>query len=354
MPRKPSLPRLGLWIVCAGLVLTAGCQEQESIRHYVAPKESMPEPARVRMLAVMVPRDKEVWFFKLMGPEKAVREQVDTFDRFVASVHFFGIGSARYDATLQGWQELPGKLLPGNGQIVARWRLEGVGSPLELSVTKLGPEAADVRQNVDRWRGQLALPPVTDKEFRKLRDNIEVDGVKATRVDLIAIRGVAAAQPPMGRAKKTRLPFRYTRPDGWEVQPPDVKKGVSRPLVLRVAEGGREAELSALSLPGDGGGLLANVVRWRRQLGMGPATEAEVRKDLHTLRVAGVEAPYVDLVGAGPGTPQRTLGAVLRHGDATWFFTLKGPADLVGKQQSAFEAFVQSIRFDGDQGAAHE
>jgi hypothetical protein len=124
--------------------------------------------------------------------------------------------------------------------------------------------------------------------------------------------------------------------------------------VLRVAEGGREAELSALSLPGDGGGVLANVVRWRRQLGLRPANEEEVRKDIRTLRVAGAEASYVDLVGTGPGTPQRTLGAVIRHGDATWFFTLKGPADLVGKQQAAFEAFIQSIRFDGDQGAAHE
>src|SRR5262249_21332550 len=156
--------------------------------------------------------------------------------------------------------------------------------------------------------------------------------------------GGPAAQAPMGRAKKTRLPFRYTRPDGWEVQPPDVKKGVPRPLVLRVTEGGQEAELSALSLPGNGGGGFANVVRWRRQLGLPPATEAEVRKDVRTLRVAGAEASYVDLVGPGPGTPQRTLGSMLRHGGETWFFTLKGPAELVGKQQAAFEAFVPSIR----------
>jgi hypothetical protein len=226
---------------------------------------------------------------------------------------------------------------------------------VKITVTRLGPEASDVRQNVDRWRGQLALPPLTDEEYQKLRDNIEVDGVKGTRVDLVTIPRAALAEPgPNARAKKTRLPFRYTRPDGWEVQPPDVKKDVARPLVLRVAEGGREAELSALSLPGDGGGLLANVVRWRRQLGLGLATEAEVRKDIRTLRVEGAEVPFVDLVGSGPGTPQRTLGAVLRHGDETWFFTLKGPADLVGKQQAAFEAFIQSIRFDGEQGAAHE
>jgi hypothetical protein len=351
MARKPFLPSLGLWIVCAGLSFVAGCQEQESIRHYVAPKESMPEPAGARMLAVMVPRDKDVWFFKFDGPKRTISEHEAEFDALIRSVRFQDKGESPITwKTPEGWRQVR-----ADGFRYATLYFGPKGDGVKITVTKLGPEASDVRQNVDRWRGQLALPPLTDEEFQKMRDNIEVDGIKATRVDLVAVGGVAPpALPPMARAKKTGLPFRYTRPDGWEVQPPDVKRGVSRPLVLRVAEGGREAELSALSLPGDGGGVLNNVVRWRRQLGLGPATEEEVRKHIRTLRVAGEEASYVDLVGSGPGTPQRTLGAVLRHGDATWFFTLKGPADLVGKQQSAFEAFIQSIRFDGAQGAAHE
>src|SRR5262249_43937347 len=156
-------------------------------------------------------------------------------------------------------------------------------------------------------------------EYRKLLDNIEVDGNKATRVDFVAARG----HPPMERPKKARLPFQYTRPDGWEVRPPDVKAGVPRPLVLRVAEDGREAEVSALSLPGGGGGALANVGRWRRQVGLRPVGEAEFRKDVRTLKTGGGEALYVDLVGPGPGTPQRILGAMLRQGDETWFFTMK-------------------------------
>ena len=38
---------------------------------------------------------------------------------------------------------------------------------------------------------------------------------------------------------------------------------------------------------------------------------------------------------------------ILPRGEQTWFFTIKGPADLVEKQKSAFEAFVKSVRFDG-------
>ena len=33
---------------------------------------------------------------------------------------------------------------------------------------------------------------------------------------------------------------------------------------------------------------------------------------------------------------------------------MKGPPELVGKQQAAFEAFVKSIRFADGGGAAHE
>jgi hypothetical protein len=36
----------------------------------------------------------------------------------------------------------------------------------------------------------------------------------------------------------------------------------------------------------------------------------------------------------------------LLHGGQSWFVKLTGPADLVGQQQSAFEAFVKSLRFE--------
>jgi hypothetical protein len=338
-------------MVCAALLVLAGCQEQEQIRRYTAPKESMPEPDRVRMLAVMVPRGQDVWFFKFVGPKRAITDHEADFDALIRSVRFLERGEAPVTwTTPEGWSQQPAA-----GLRYATLRFGPKENRLEITISKLGPEAGNVRQNIDRWRGQLNLPPLDDAEYQKLLDNIEVDGTKATRVDLVAVRGEApAGHPPMERPKKARLPFQYTRPDGWEVRPPDVKGGVPRPLVLRVADGGREAEVSALSLPGDGGGALANVVRWRRQVGLRPVGEAELRKDLRTLKTGGGEALYVDLVGAGPGTPQRILGAMLRQGGETWFFTMKGPADLVGKQQSAFEAFVRSIRFDGDQGAAHE
>ncbi len=40
----------------------------------------------------------------------------------------------------------------GRGLTYATLRLGPKGGSLEITITKLGKEAADVRQNVDRWR----------------------------------------------------------------------------------------------------------------------------------------------------------------------------------------------------------
>jgi hypothetical protein len=48
--------------------------------------------------------------------------------------------------------------------------------------------------------------------------------------------------------------------------------------------------------------------------------------------------------------PTRILGAIAPEGDGqSWFFKLMGPAEEVGKQEKAFDAFLASLRFDAKQ-----
>ncbi|HEY7314465.1 MAG TPA: hypothetical protein VH643_34270 [Gemmataceae bacterium] len=338
--------------LCFAFLALAGCQEQEQIRSYSVSKENLVvggKAEKLRLLAVMVPHQKDVWFFKLIGPDEAVKEQVETFDRFVTSVHFFGEGSAKY-ARPEGWQKMPGKQLPGNGQVIEQLRREVDGASLDLTVTTLpaGEKTKDPRSNIDRWRGQLGLGPINDAELNKLVGNVKVDGEEGTRVDFTG-RGKKQGQPPFARGR----PFRFTKPEDWEERPPDAPKGIFRPAVFRVHDGEQAAEVSVVPLGGHGGGPLANVNRWRGQLKLDPIGEDELRKDLRELKVADGSAPYVDLVGKGlTGEPQRILGAWIVRGGRTWFITMKGSPELVGKQQAAFEAFVQSIRFADGGGAA--
>lgn len=348
MAWKRSLPSC-FWLVCAGF-LVAGCQEQESVRHYLAPKESMPAPPAMRLLAVMVPHGQDVWFFKLLASEQAVTKHEADFDTFVRSVRFKDQEGPALDFLVPpGW-----KRQTGPRPRYATLRLGPKNEGLEITITKLGPEAADVRANVDRWRDQLSLPPLDEDAFHKLRNNIMINGSPATRVDLVgALRDNATAMkghPPRERAKPDALPFRYKTPDGWEARPPVAKQGISIPLVFRIQAGGEEAEMTAMSLPGDGGGLEMNVNRWRQQVGLAPLDEAGIRRDVRTLKVGDKQAVYVDL--SGPA--KRILGALLPVGRETWFFTLKGPPRRVAKEQANFEAFMTSLQWDGPAGAAHE
>ena len=44
-------------------------------------------------------------------------------------------------------------------------------------------------------------------------------------------------------------------------------------------------------------------------------------------------------------------GVMLPRDDQTWFFTIKGPVELVAKEKATFEAFIKSVRFEGGKGS---
>lgn len=348
MAWKPILAGRGFWLVCAALAL-AGCQEQEQIRSYDVPKEASTVAATTeskRLLAVMVPREKEVWFFKLMGTEHAVADTALAFDRFLESVRFTDKEHEPIQWKIpDGWKETAGA-----GELYARLRKEGDESAPVITVTKLPPGAKDPRANIDRWRGQLGLRPIDEEALQKLVGNVKVDGVPSTRVDFVGAPS-KRGRPALARGR----PFRFTKPDDWEEKPPDMPQGVPRLAVFVVRDGKHLAEVSIVPLPEHGGGARANVNRWRQQLGLEPiGDDAQLQKELRELDVASAKAPYVDLTGRDPTGPQRILGAWIVHGGRTWFIKMKGHPELVGKQQAAFEAFVKSIRFTDGQGAAHE
>jgi hypothetical protein len=90
------------------------------------------------------------------------------------------------------------------------------------------------------------------------------------------------------------------------------------------------------------------VNRWRDQIGLPPIDAAKLRDELQSIDVAGERANLIELVGpeAAGEKRQSILGVMLERGNQTWFFKMTGPTDLVARQESAFEEFVRSIRFD--------
>ena len=112
-----------------------------------------------------------------------------------------------------------------------------------------------------------------------------------------------------------------------------------------VGEGtGPLADLAITAFPGNVGGDLANVNRWRGQINLPPITEAELSAALQALPANGLAIQLADLAGGPADNPQRMLGAIVPYEGATWFFKLTGPAAIVGAEKARFIEFLATIK----------
>jgi hypothetical protein len=110
---------------------------------------------------------------------------------------------------------------------------------------------------------------------------------------------------------------------------------------------GQQAELAVTAFPGDVGGNLANVNRWRQQLQLAPIAAAELGSALNHIDAGSLHIDLAELLGPAPTDGkirQRVLGAIVPHNGATWFFKLTGPDALVSKEKETFLAFIKTIQ----------
>ena len=103
------------------------------------------------------------------------------------------------------------------------------------------------------------------------------------------------------------------------------------------------AEIAVTVFPGDVGGLLANLNRWRGQIGLEPTTAEKLADLTQKLTVNGVAATVVDI--ANDATGKRMLVATIPQGGNSWFFKITGDKPLVEAQKAAFLDFVKSVKF---------
>ena len=178
------------------------------------------------------------------------------------------------------------------------------------------------------------------------------DDVSHARVPKVAAPAPGAAAPPGmpppgtagapgGGVDAPPVPdgasaLAWTLPKGWTQAGPSAMRFAT----LKAPVEGK-LDVSVVVLPGPAGGELANVNRWRSQIGLPAVAAAEL-------------AGLVSSVSAGPKTlsfvdftkdDKRVAAAWTRHGENTWFFKFSGPAALVGAEKAKFSAFLESIRF---------
>ena len=304
-----------------------------------------------------------------------------------------GLPSLKYSLP-DGWKE---KKL--SAMRVASFEISDGAKTADVSVIPMGGMAGGDFANVNRWRGQVGLPPMTEEEVQKSAEPISVAGQPANLFDVAggAQRIVVAVlhqndtawffkmdgdadlvekqkpafvsflksfefggKPAPAAMDASQLPPSHpaisstdaapatpagnkpawTIPAGWQDGP------LAQFLVAKfliAGDNGTQASVNVSSLTGDGGGLAANVNRWRGQLGLPPSNEISSTP----LAVGSGQASVVELSGkaARTGKAAQLVGVIVPQSGQTWFYKLMGDAEVVAQQKVALLKFVQSAKY---------
>lgn len=311
------------------------------------------------MLGAILPRGEDVWFFKLLGPRDPVVAQAVPFLQLVKSLEFRD-GTPKWTIPA-GWTEKP-----GNQFRFATLVIENAEHPLEVTVSTLPLAGQELQgyllSNINRWRGQLQQKPLEPEELDQSMVKFEVADEPAWLVRIEGTLGGdtmrtgpasgpaasgsgSTTKPPV--APPSNLPFTFETPEGWSPK----AAGPMRMAEFTMADGERKAVASVSTA---GGELLANVNRWRGQIGLEPVSKEELDKSLQKLAAGSVQGDYVQLFGTDESkSPDAILGVVVNAVGRQWFIKLQGDAELVRRESERFEAFVKSIRFRGAEGGPH-
>jgi hypothetical protein len=183
------------------------------------------------------------------------------------------------------------------------------------------------------------------------RDNVKVYHVEKDDSVAAQVPAAPAASAAMPATMPAGLPapdnsgqpqLKYITPEGWQEKTPTEMRVAS----FGVSENGKNADVSVIPLGGMAGGDLANVNRWRGQVGLQPLGDSDLQALAEKVSVGDQPADLYDLAGTSSdsGGAERILGVILHQGDTAWFFKMTGDPDLVEKQKPAFVAFLKSFQ----------
>jgi hypothetical protein len=361
-------------LAIALLVVTLpGCGQHDQIASYTVPKPELVDPTLAspastaaaaaeeqQTLGLIVPVGKMGWFFKLTGAVRAVEPQHEAFLQFITSIKFSGEPDAKPSWTLpEGWKEMPGSQMR-----FATIQIAAEGKPLELSVIPLQSADGDTQKyllaNVNRWRDQLKLKPISADELATTTKPVKIGGHEATLVSLVGtgsgrmsgtpfapfvggatptVNPRSAGPPPANRPQSpSRDQITYDVPPEWT----SGTKNAFSIAAFKAADGDQQV---AITISKAGGDLSQNVNRWRGQLGLEPINAAELAKLAQKIETLGTAGDYVELIGPqGAARQQTILGVRAATGDDVWFVKLMGDAALAEREKPRFESFVKSLK----------
>jgi hypothetical protein len=300
--------------------------------------------------------------------------------------------------TPSGWQELP-----PNGVRLGDLLVPGPdGKKAEVTITSFPGDVGGAPANVNRWRYEVGLGEIAENQMTSEKAVVDSNEGKlydlagATERTVVAMiprngsswffkmRGdssvVADAKPAflqflasvhfggnepakpmtdphagmagmagMGAGMATAPAGSATSDPTWIV-PANWTETTPGQMVKKsfsiAGDAGQKAVVSISVLDGEGGGMLANVNRWRGQLSLPAVAEDGLAKVTEPLETPGGKATLVDFTGTDiAGQPIRMVAVSVARGGETWFYKLTGAGAVVGREKEAFAKFVQTARY---------
>jgi hypothetical protein len=149
--------------------------------------------------------------------------------------------------------------------------------------------------------------------------------------------GMAGSVPPPPDASQTGE-LSWSLPKGWT----ESRTGGMRYATLKPPAEGK-IDVSVTVFPGEAGGELANVNRWRNQIGLPPLEAAALAKDRKSLRSPAGGLALFDYTSEGQ-VKTRLVAAILFAGGNSWFVKMVGDAGPVAASRGDFIRLLESLR----------
>lgn len=290
-----------------------------------------------------------------------------------------------------GWKEMG----PGQMSLVS-FSMEDSTGTATMNVTPLPNLEGREEAVVNMWREQVELGPLSSEEVAKALEPAEIAGGKGFTFEIKGTRGGKPARtltavqhrgdrswffklsgddPTVGAQKPAfleflkSLRFNESAPDGaaaagtakvaetpanrpapgsetgapefqWKIPVAWQKVPAGQMQVAKFSvpeKDGAKAEVSVSVFPSDTGGTLANVNRWRRQMGLSEVDEAGLQSC-----VTGLDATPGAVLVTLTNEQRQMLGAIVPREGKWWFYKMMGDAPAVASAHEDFVRFVKT------------
>lgn len=150
----------------------------------------------------------------------------------------------------------------------------------------------------------------------------------------------AEAPKADGAALRSPADISWTAPAGWKEQ----AAGGMRLASFQVPHESGAGDVSVISLAGDGGGMLANINRWRNQVGLDPIDESALQST--TKQIPSAVGTFTAVTLINPQSADKAIcGGVLSGPSFTLFVKLTAHKACVEAQaETVYQFCAQAVK----------